>query len=663
MTPMLKRSLLAAALILAASEARADSTVAAMTAASALTGPELFYCVQGSADRKCTATQLQTFIGAGTPTYPQTVAGVTTSGGVPYFSSTTVLSSSGLLTAGAPVLGGGAGGAPTSGTVSGNTTKFATVSATFATGQCLQVDASLNLATTGAACGTGGGITFPQTVAGTTNSGGIPYFSSTTVLSSSAALTANLPVIGGGAGVAPTVGSVSGTTTKFATVNTTTFATGQCVQVDASLNLTTTGSACGAGGGIVFPQTVSGTTNSGGIPYFSSATVLSSSAVLTANLPVIGGGAGVAPSVGSVSGNTTKFATVNTTTFVSGNCVQVDASSNLTTAAAACGTGGGTPGGANTNVQYNNSGAFGGSSSFTWNNATTTLSIGTGELDAGDIVASIGTITSSTPNIFSQTWNNSATTFTGLRTNITNTASASASNLIDFQINGTSFLSANTDGAVVINQRTAAISSYALQVIQTGSAIANFSAVSGLTLGQNLIFVNGVGQNISWGGQALLYEDVAFVLGQRNGTTAQSFRVYNTADAAATNPTNYERGVIDWTTTANVLTIGAQAAGTGVARSVNLQAVHHNFISGTPTANSCAGFALTTGSTDIAGKVTFTSATACSITFANAFTNAPFCVVSPGSAASTHDAVTSTTGLAVTFGTANTSMQWHCFGS
>src|SRR6516162_9675403 len=126
MTPMLKRSLLAAALILAASEARADSTVAAMTAASALTGPELFYCVQGSADRKCTATQLQTFIVAGTPTYPQTVAGVTTSGGVPYFSSTTVLSSSGLLTAGAPVLGGGAGGAPTSGTVSGNTTKFAT---------------------------------------------------------------------------------------------------------------------------------------------------------------------------------------------------------------------------------------------------------------------------------------------------------------------------------------------------------------------------------------------------------------------------------------------------------------------------------------------------------------------------------------------------------
>src|SRR6516165_5863362 len=593
---LLKATVAAAALLLAPNLARADSTVAAMTAAGALAGPELFYCVQTAADHNCTATQLKTFV---------TSSGVVTSVGF------SVPATSIFTATGSPVTGSGTLGFTTAGT-----------------------------------------------------SGGIPYFSSAAALSSSAALTANLPVIGGGAGVAPTVGSVSGTTTKFATVNTTTFATGQCVQVDASLNLTTTGSACGAGGGIVFPQTVSGTTNSGGIPYFSSATVLSSSAVLTANLPVIGGGAGVAPSVGSVSGNTTKFATVNRTTFVSGNCVQVDASSNLTTAAAACGTGGGTPGGANTNVQYNNSGAFGGSSSFTWNNATTTLSIGTGELDAGDIVASIGTITSSTPNIFSQTWNNSATTFTGLRTNITNTASASASNLIDFQINGTSFLSANTDGAVVINQRTAAISSYALQVIQTGSAIANFSAVSGLTLGQNLIFVNGVGQNISWGGQALLYEDVAFVLGQRNGTTAQSFRVYNTADAAATNPTNYERAVLDWTTTGNTLIIGQQFSGTGQARQVSIAApLHLGYTSGTPTANSCAGFALTTGSSDIAGKVTFTSATSCSITFANAFTNAPFCVVSPGSAASTHDAVTSTTGLAVTFGTANTSMQWHCFGS
>jgi hypothetical protein len=45
-------------------------------------------------------------------TFPVTVSGTTTSGGIPYFSGTTVLTSSGLLTAGAVVVGGGAGSAP-----------------------------------------------------------------------------------------------------------------------------------------------------------------------------------------------------------------------------------------------------------------------------------------------------------------------------------------------------------------------------------------------------------------------------------------------------------------------------------------------------------------------------------------------------------------------
>ncbi len=38
-------------------------------------------------------------------------------------------------------------------------------------------------------------------------------------------------------------------------------------------------------------------------------------------------------------------------------------------------SGGGTPGGSNTHVQFNNSGAFGGSADFTWNNTTKTLTI------------------------------------------------------------------------------------------------------------------------------------------------------------------------------------------------------------------------------------------------------------------------------------------------
>lgn len=53
-----------------------------------------------------------------------------------------------------------------------------------------------------ACVGSSSSITFPQAVTGGV-SGGIPYFSSTTVLSASALLTANALVIGGGAGTAP----------------------------------------------------------------------------------------------------------------------------------------------------------------------------------------------------------------------------------------------------------------------------------------------------------------------------------------------------------------------------------------------------------------------------------------------------------------------------
>lgn len=80
--------------------------------------------------------------------------------------------------------------------------------------------------------------------------------------------------------------------------------------------------------------TVAGT--SGGIPYFSGAATWASSAALTANLPVIGGGAGAAPAVGTVSGNTTEFVTT-TGTQTSGHCVSIDANGNHIDAGAACG--------------------------------------------------------------------------------------------------------------------------------------------------------------------------------------------------------------------------------------------------------------------------------------------------------------------------------------
>ncbi len=60
----------------------------------------------------------------------------------------------------------------------------------------------------------------------------------------------------------------------------------------------------------------------------------------------------------------------------------------------------------------------------------------------------------------------------------------------------------------------------------------------------------------------------ANILEQRNGVTAQSLLVYNTY----TDASNYERGVFDWSTTANTLTVGTEVLGTGTARSLYLKA-------------------------------------------------------------------------------------------
>ena len=62
--------------------------------------------------------------GGGTPSFPVTVAGTVTSGGVPYFSGATTESSSGILNSNILVKGGGAGGAPTNSSITDNGTSI-----------------------------------------------------------------------------------------------------------------------------------------------------------------------------------------------------------------------------------------------------------------------------------------------------------------------------------------------------------------------------------------------------------------------------------------------------------------------------------------------------------------------------------------------------------
>lgn len=163
--------------------------------------------------------------------------------------------------------------------------------------------------------------TLALTVAGT--SGGIPYFSSGTTWASSAALTANLPVIGGGAGAAPTVGTRSGNTTQFVTT-TGTLTSGDCVKIDASGNFIANGSACGgSGANTALSNLAAVSINASLIPQ----TTLDLGAAATAwrNLYIYGGGTFGSHSIkfdGTPTGNRTATFPDNTGTVAELNLAQ-----------------------------------------------------------------------------------------------------------------------------------------------------------------------------------------------------------------------------------------------------------------------------------------------------------------------------------------------------
>jgi hypothetical protein len=350
---LLKIAAFAAVCLFVATVARADSTVPALTAASSLTGSTTYLAQGGALDRKLGFDTTMFGISTGNLVVSTTTLGSTalTIGGT--------TSTIGGLTLTSPSVSGTAAFGTT--TVSGNLTfsnvpKLTGLSAGTQV-SCMGLDASNNIVLLAAVCGSGGGtgtvtsvgLTVPGsslfgvsgspvTTSGniglttTGTSGGIPYFSSTSQLSSSALLTANQLVLGGGAAGAPqTLGSL-GTTTTVLHGNAGGIPSYAAVNLTSGADITGTLPVANGGTGLT-----SGT--SGGVLAYTASGTLASSGALTANLPVIGGGAGVAPSVGTRSGNTTAFVTT-TGTQTSGNCVQIDASGNHIAAAAPCGTGG-----------------------------------------------------------------------------------------------------------------------------------------------------------------------------------------------------------------------------------------------------------------------------------------------------------------------------------
>jgi hypothetical protein len=79
---------------------------------------------------------------------------------------------------------------------------------------------------------------------------------------------------------------------------------------------------------------------------------------------------------------------------------------------------------------------------------------------------------------------------------------------------------------------------------------------NGLSLTQ-IILDNNASANINWANNVFLYKDGFGQLAQRNGTNAQTFRIYNTY----TTSTNFERGQVGWTT--NTFIVGTEKGSAG----------------------------------------------------------------------------------------------------
>ena len=150
------------------------------------------------------------------------------------------------------------------------------------------------------------------------------------------------------------------------------------------------------------------------------------------------------------------------------------------------------------------------------------------------------------------TWNASGTTFTAVKMNVTDTASAAASLLMDLQVGGSSKFSVTKAGAIT-----------SVSTLAMGGGTLAITSVNAVLWGSGLYgWISGNASPTSTPDLALA-RDAANTLAQRNGVNAQAFNLYN----SYTDVSNYSRLVMYADGSANYY-IGTQKAGTGSSASL-----------------------------------------------------------------------------------------------
>jgi hypothetical protein len=167
-------------------------------------------------------------------------------------------------------------------------------------------------------------------------------------------------------------------------------------------------------------------------------------------------------------------------------------------------------------------------------------------------------------------WNASGTTFTAIKMNVTDTASAAGSLLMDLQVGGSSLFTVNKSGTL----NWGGTNTYFLSNVTGAPTLFNTNtsrhflgfAYNVLKLASDLSIVwTSTAGNANGTQDLFLLRDAADTLAQRRTTNAQAFNLYNTF----TDASNYERGFMKWDS--NILKIGAEKLGTGTARALEFQ--------------------------------------------------------------------------------------------
>lgn len=273
------------------------------------------------------------------------------------------------------------------------------------------------------------------------------------------------------------------------------------------------------------------------------------------------------------------------------------------------GAGGGaaTPGGADTQVQFNDGGALGGDAGLSYNKTTDKLTVG-GDIDLGtvgtfsttlqtvtptanrtvsipDATGTIGLVNGPTGSIqFNQAgalngtsdfstslvWNSATTTFTGLKLNVTDTASAADSKLLDLQVGGTSAVQVTdnkiqySSSVVALYTGTGAGGSVDIAGIGSLDTVPLRVSYSFITVANRAKVGFTTGTTINTGVDVALSRDSAGVVKITDGSTGTGYlKLIPTTVGALTAAATVGAGTKAFVTDANATTFASVVAGGG----------------------------------------------------------------------------------------------------